>query len=197
MLQFTLYAPGTDVDITYDYYAYVTSGGDYFDADSDTFVEFGDLVDGQHSLVEDANVPGVWRLNLDVGTFTGTVQVLPVDADSGFLIADQVQTTTLEDGEHLIPYTLDPVALYDNYTALDAYRILLANGDPLEGAVIRVYEATDYAADEFAAPVGMTTSDAGGRWTAPVFVAPGYTYVVHVQKPYVAGPDIFEIIVPS
>ena len=57
MIEFELYAPGSDVDVTNNYYVYFRRDVDgfFYDTDDDTFKVFGSLVDGKIELTEDVN----------------------------------------------------------------------------------------------------------------------------------------------
>jgi len=80
-----------------------------------------------------------------------------------------------------------------NYQLSDELTYITPGGSPIENAQIRLYAKADYDAGRLEAPVGTTTTDAGGRWRNPILVAPGYTYVVRYEKPYEYGPDVKEI----
>lgn len=67
-----------------------------------------------------------------------------------------------------------------------------AGGSPIENAQIRVYLKSDYEAGNLATPVGITTTDSGGRWKNAVLVNPGFSYIVRFEKPGEYGPDTHE-----
>ena len=60
-------------------------------------------------------------------------------------------------------------------------------GDPIVGAVVRVFTKTDY--EGLADPIGVTTTDATGRWISPVYVTAGARYAVVFQCDQQYGPD--------
>lgn len=67
-----------------------------------------------------------------------------------------------------------------------------AGGSPIENAQVRVYLKSDYEAGNLATPVGITTTDPGGRWRNAILVNPGFSYVVRFEKPGEYGPDAHE-----
>lgn len=94
----------------------------------------------------------------------------------------------------------EPTPPFDNTTKVDHdYQLpgdlayMTPGGSPVEGAQIRLYYKSDYDAGNLTAPVGITTTDAGGRWKNPILVKPGYSYVVRFEKPNEWGPDTAEI----
>lgn len=89
------------------------------------------------------------------------------------------------------PPTFDNTIKLDHDFPLDgdlAYKT--AGGSPIPDAQVRVYYKSHYDAGDLASPVGVTTTDADGKWTQPVLVVPGYDYVVRFEKPYEYGPDV-------
>ena len=65
-------------------------------------------------------------------------------------------------------------------------------GSPIENAQVRVYKKSDYDAGRLDIPVGVTQTDAGGKWKQSILVTTGYTYVARLEKPYEFGVDIKE-----
>ena len=65
-------------------------------------------------------------------------------------------------------------------------------GSPIENAQVRVYLKSDYDIGNLGSPVGVTTTDAGGKWRNPILVNPGFSYVVRFEKPGEYGPDVRE-----
>jgi hypothetical protein len=94
-----------------------------------------------------------------------------------------------------------PPPPFDNTTKIDHdYQLpgelsyVTPGGSPIENAQVRVYLKSDYAAGNLAQPIGVTTTDAGGRWRDPVLVNPGFSYVVRFEKPGEFGPDTRETL---
>lgn len=69
-----------------------------------------------------------------------------------------------------------------------AYRT--PGGSPISDAQIRVYRKSDYDAGLLGSPVGVTTTDADGKWREPILVVPGYEYAVRFECPNEYGPDV-------
>lgn len=88
------------------------------------------------------------------------------------------------------------VKLDHDYPLSDDMRYMTPGGSPINNAQIRVYQKSDYDAGLLTAPIGITTTNAYGRWIAPVLVKPGYSYVVRMEKPYDFGPDTRTVVVP-
>lgn len=93
------------------------------------------------------------------------------------------------------PPTFDnTVKLDHDYGLTDDLRYMTPGGSPIENAQVRVYLKSDYDAGNLASPVGITTTNAYGRWTSSILVTPGYTFVVQFYKPNEYGPDAKEIV---
>lgn len=91
--------------------------------------------------------------------------------------------------------TLDAqVRLDHNYPQPDALRYVLASGAGIGGATIRLFLQENFQPNGTAA-VGISQTNSEGRWVDPVFVTPGYTYVVQFHKEGVYGPDHTSVIV--
>lgn len=91
---------------------------------------------------------------------------------------------------------------FDNTVAIDhdyglsgdlAYRT--PGGSPIPSAQIRVYLKSKYDAKQYDDPVGVTSTDADGKWAQPILVVPGYEYVVRFEKPNEFGPDVKTVTV--
>lgn len=65
-------------------------------------------------------------------------------------------------------------------------------GTPIENAQVRLYYKSDYDAGKLDSPVGITMTDAYGKWRQPILVIPGYTYVVRLEAAGLYGPDVKE-----
>ena len=142
------------------------------------------------------------------------LNLLPTD-DGAFPLAVYVYqvSVTLGDGSYyvVIPFSLydlnlggvaqPPPPAFDNTVKLDhnwelpdSLRYVTPGGTPIAGAQVRVYYKTDYDAGQLQQPVGVTLTDAFGRWTNPVLVLPGYSYVVQFLLPNQFGPDTAQVI---
>ena len=71
--------------------------------------------------------------------------------------------------------------------------IVAEDGEPIEGAVIRVYDHTAFFAGELDTWVGATTTDLNGEWVDPILLEDGRSWVVWSQKETMYGPRHVEI----
>lgn len=85
------------------------------------------------------------------------------------------------------------VMVNHNYPDADDLRVLAPNGDPIADVVITVFELVPYNAGIVDTWVGVSTTDIEGRWTAPISLSEGQTYIVHFEKPTMYGPSVLEI----
>ncbi len=92
------------------------------------------------------------------------------------------------------PVFTNTVQLDEDYGATDALRYMTAGGSPIEDAQIRIYYKSEYDAGVLSTPVGVSKTNAYGRWHNPVLVLPGYNYVVTFFKPNDFGPDTAEVV---
>lgn len=85
--------------------------------------------------------------------------------------------------------------LDQDYGGRNALRYQNTAGTPIEGAVVRVFRQSDFMAGDTSVPLGVTMTDSFGRWIDPVFVAPGFSYVVqfHLEGQY--GPNHVTVVV--
>ena len=195
MLTFELYAIGTNEDVTQGYHALFrrSSDGFYYNPADDEFSLAGDVI----PYVEDPACYGRWTVDIPFATTqNGEFTLIPWDTLTGFLLADEVQKVWLVNDEPVPDYARAQVALYADYGGAENLRLTYENGDPLEGASIRVFDKASYDANDLSAPRGVSVTDADGQWLHPIFVNVGDTYVVHFQKDGFAGPVTQEVIVP-
>jgi hypothetical protein len=66
--------------------------------------------------------------------------------------------------------------------ARDAFRYVEAGGQGLDSLEIRVYTEVDWQQGRRDSPIAISQTGPDGRWLWPVFLEPGFTYVVHAQK---------------
>ena len=88
----------------------------------------------------------------------------------------------------------ETTAVNHDYDMADNLRYMTPGGSPISGAQVRVYYQSDYLVQALGAPVGMTTTDANGRWVNTILVKPGFTYVVQFIKQNEFGPNTATII---
>lgn len=122
----------------------------------------------------------------------------------------QVQVTTLDGNVYdVIPWDLLDLSLggaavetppvFTNTKKIDQDYPLAGDmiyqspgGSPIENAQVRLYYKSDYDVGKLDSPVGITMTDAYGKWRQPILVIPGYTYVARLEKANEFGPDIKE-----
>jgi hypothetical protein len=92
------------------------------------------------------------------------------------------------------PVFTNTVKVDHDYGATDALRYTTPGGSPIESAQIRVYYKSDYDAGRLNTPVGVSQTNAFGRWANPVLVLPGFSYSITFFKPNEFGPDKTEIV---
>lgn len=82
-----------------------------------------------------------------------------------------------------------------HYGAVDALRYVAPGGAGVPQARVRIYKQPDYLAGRWELAVATTETADDGRWLAPVYLEPGFTYVVHFSKEGVYGPDTTTVVV--
>jgi hypothetical protein len=91
------------------------------------------------------------------------------------------------------PPTFDNTVKVDhNFRLPDDLAYQTPAGSPIENAQIRLYTKSDFDAGNLDTPLGVTTTNAFGRWITPIFVKPGFTYVAYFEKPKEWGPNTKE-----
>lgn len=85
------------------------------------------------------------------------------------------------------------VAVNQDYPDINALRVLKKNGEPLEGATLKIYDHTAYFAQAGVVPIAETTTDANGKWNDVIYLDDGRTWVLVVEKTTVFGPKKLEI----
>lgn len=91
------------------------------------------------------------------------------------------------------PFT-NTVALTQDFGLPGDLSYFTPGGTPIQGAQVRVYLKSDFDVGNFGSPIGITTTNAFGGWTDPIFVTPGYTYTVQFVKPNEFGPDSIDVV---
>lgn len=82
-----------------------------------------------------------------------------------------------------------------NYGNVDELRYVAGSGAGVPGATVRIWKKPDYLQGLLDAAVAVTQTDDDGRWLAPVYLTPGFDYVVELAKPGQFGPDTVTITV--
>lgn len=109
-----------------------------------------------------------------------------------------IEWTPLEVGlggaADIAPPTFDnTLKLNEHFPLEDDLRYMSAGGSPIDGAQVRVYYRHDYDAGRLDTPVGVTLTNAAGRWSNSILVVPGYDYTVVFFKPGEFGPDAHNV----
>lgn len=168
--------------------------GLYLDFDDTTFKAFSSLTNGDADYVEDSNQPGIWLLSETLpATLTDTIEVITRDVLASVLFS--LQSLYVVSGEPAIDLARPQVPIHTDTGGFNTIRVLDANGEPIEGATIRVFTKFDFDAGNLDNFIGITATGSDGRWLAPVYVNAGNVYTVLVQKDHVAGPITIEISV--
>lgn len=84
-------------------------------------------------------------------------------------------------------------AINHNYPLDNALLVVDETNEPIEGAVIKIFENTAFLAGDVDTWVGATTSDIEGKWVAHIDVNDGETYIVYIEKYSEYGPSYVEI----
>ena len=144
---------------------------------------------------------------------TLTISLAPSDTASVPIALYVYQVSiTLADGSYydVIDYSVfdlnlggvaaTPLPAFDNTAKIDHnwelpdnLRYVTPGGTPIPDAQIRVYYKSDYDAGQLSHPIGITQTDAFGRWKNPVLVLVGYSYSVRMELPNQFGPDVVEV----
>ena len=80
-----------------------------------------------------------------------------------------------------------------NYPLPDSLKVVDEQNNPIEAAVVRIYGLTEFQAGLLDTWVADTTTDVDGNWVDPIELTDGMTWVVHIQKLTVYGPEHVEI----
>lgn len=86
-------------------------------------------------------------------------------------------------------------AIDHNFGGADAIQYVDPDGNPIDGATIRVYDKAKWDLKLYSQVIGLVKTGADGRWLSPIFVPPGTTYVIQAQLPGTWGPDVTEVVV--
>ena len=73
------------------------------------------------------------------------------------------------------------VLVNQDYPEVGALRAVDERNNPIEGATVRVFDATAFF-DGSATPIAETTTDADGNWVDTLSLEDARTWIVHFQK---------------
>lgn len=176
-----------------EYRGYVRdlSSGEYLDFNDATFKDFDDLIEPYRALSEDTNHTGIWTLEYVLPDVTATLEVIvhEVNGPSGSPRVVGYTSFAVVDGEPLLSAARSQVLLNTHTGGFENLRVVDANGQGIEGVVIRVYKASDYSINSNRIQ-GYTSTDARGYWLVPIPVDAGASYVIHTHKALYYGPKI-------
>lgn len=80
-----------------------------------------------------------------------------------------------------------------NYPLPNEMLVVDETDEPIQGAVIRIFELTKFQAGDISDWVGETITDIEGKWVDPIALEDGRTWIVHIQKETMYGPKHIEI----
>lgn len=86
------------------------------------------------------------------------------------------------------------VTVNHNYPHTGDLRIVDVIGDPIEGVEIRIFELEKFLAGDTTTPTAQTITNSNGEWEDNVELSDSRSWVVHLQKIDVVGPEHREII---
>ena len=178
------------------YVAYVRRRSDslYLDFDDDTFKAYGDLVAGEIAYVENTDHLGLWEASATLPVdLTDTIDVITRDSLADTFL--QLESVYVVDGEPLVDLARPQIPINTDTGGFNTLRVIDKDGEPIEGATIRVFTKIDFDAGNLDNVIGIVATDPDGRWLAPIYVNAGNVYTVLVQKDHVAGPLSIEISV--
>ncbi len=161
----------------------------------ETTLGLNELVDSQFkiAMAESPTGSGVWTVTRNFSTLPNGYYDIEVFTTAN-ISASKTKNAYLLNGVQPVDGVYGHIPVNHNSGGTDALRYLTPAGVPIGNATIRVYTATDWNAGNLASPVGVTTTDGGGRWISTVFVPPG-TYAVQMQLLGQYGPDVHTIVV--
>ena len=85
------------------------------------------------------------------------------------------------------------VRVDQNYPDVDDLTVVDEDGIPVEGAVIRIFDHTAFFANQVDTWEAETITDINGYWVDPVYLEELRSWVVHIEKPTMYGPEHWEI----
>lgn len=141
--------------------------------------------------------PGKYKLELDGNLFDdGSYIVQTYELASGmeYEVGDKY-LFRVQDSKRVTGVDFGTIGLNHNSGGRDNLQYVTRSGEPVEGASVRVYLASDYASLDSPNPVGATITDRSGRWESPILAVPGTTYTVVFSKTHQYGPDSTEVTV--
>lgn len=84
------------------------------------------------------------------------------------------------------------VKINQDYPLAGDMTYMSPGGSPIPDAQVRLYYKSDYDANNLNNPIGITTTDAAGKWRNTLLVLTGFTYTVRMELAGFFGPDTKE-----
>jgi len=157
------------------------STGLYWAFDDQEWQEFEFNESSELSLEEGPE--GSWTGEFDsIATFSGEINLYVSRIDMSIL---RRQRDVLRDGDFLVPQAVPRSEINTHTGGWNELRVVDDDGEPVEGAEIRVMRTGDPTGD---VPLMVTYSTADGLWGEGIFVSPG-SYRVHIQYPGAVAVD--------
>lgn len=166
----------------------------WWDFSDKSFKDYANITRTSKEIDEHPDQPGIWHTNIDMGTHTGKITIIPRNAETN-LIAGEIKTVYLINGEPAVKLERDKRELHENYGGMDNLRYVNNDGEPIEGASIRVYTKQQFDNGNKDNPIGTTMTDKYGSWVNPVPVNTGNEYVIVFHKESSYGPDNVQLTV--
>lgn len=131
---------------------------------------------------------------LGVGAYFYRVKLTHADGDIEFPVEWAPLVVGLGGAADPTPPTFENVVKLDHdYPQPGDLVYATPGGSPIAEAQVRVYAKADYDAGKLGSPIGITRTDARGRWETGILVAPGYEYMIQFFKPNEYGPDVTQV----
>lgn len=171
------------------------SSGQYLDTATNTLLPLPNTTAPNIAFTESPSGSGHWSWTKDLSTLPDGFYTIDTYEATQNIPAANSYHVFLVAGETRESVAATQVALSHNTGGPDTLSYVAPNGAPIAGATVRVYTNADWQAQALQNPLGVTVTDANGRWTSPVFVPAGNTYVIQYQLPSVYGPDTTSVTV--
>lgn len=124
--------------------------------------------------------------------------VLETNKFSEYIKVGGTTVITVKNSEVINDSFISKVDINHDFERPDTLTYVAPGGTPISGATVKVYKKSSYDAGLLNNPIGITETDANGRWKTAISVEAGETYYVVFQKidpDQSYGPDKVEIIV--
>lgn len=154
----------------------------------------GDLVQSKYERVITAPTNGPWFIEI-VEMSTGETIATGSTEDLSAEIAAVAATLAVINGDG--DTAVDHNTAADGTTVADSMRVLYS-GDPVDEAVIEVYQCTlaQYNAGSRGTVKARSETGVDGRWVRPVYLDAGFTYTVVIYKQGAFAAFSVEVVLP-